>query len=165
MSLYQRGLRFSEIRAVGLSPASAFTIIYVFNWGIYLPEARAVPLGSLLFPVMVVQIPLRTLRTCQPRGVLSIYRLCQNRKYGYLSPDAKRNLITPSAQIKASPSLSSKEVPLTIESHGPVIQNPKHTKKAVSCTYDVLMAVIFFSDKYLSDDSQGCGRIGSLIER
>jgi hypothetical protein len=115
------------------------------------------------FPAMLPRILPRTLRTSQPRGTFFVHRLYQNRKHGVLSPETSRNPTASAEQLKTSHPPSPKEVPLTIESHGPVIQNPRHAKNVVFLIFHILIVVNFVPDRYLSYNSQGRRRIGSFI--
>ena len=90
---------------------------------------------------MALRILPRTVLSSAPKRFVAVY---QSRRYSF-ADSAKNNPTSSAEQALTSPPLSRKEVPLTIDSHGPVTQNPKHTKKVIYSLY-MLIAVIFIPD-------------------
>lgn len=97
---------------------------------------------EILFPARHLResdilMSLRILRTIRPNGLGRIslaYRIYQARKYTNTTTQANDNPTTSAERVLTSQPSSAKEIPLTINSHGPIIQNPKHTKR-VTCQF------------------------------
>lgn len=68
-----------------------------------------------------------------------IYPLCGIR---YASSQVAENPTSSAEQVPTSQPSAPKEVPLTIDSHGPITQNPNHTKKVSSTKSNVVDVVI-----------------------
>ena len=87
-------------------------------------------LGQLI--LMSLRILPRTLRSCSPRSIVAINRRGQFRLYSNGAAEARDNPTSSAEQVPTSHPPSPKQVPFTIESHGPVKQNPQHAKKVLS---------------------------------
>ena len=81
---------------------------------------------------MALRILPRAARAHAPKRFVPACQLYQGRRYSHAVTKAKNHPTSSAEQVPTSQASSPKEVPLTIESHGPVTQNPNHTKKVVS---------------------------------
>lgn len=80
---------------------------------------------------MALRVLPRAVHAHVPKRFVPLHRLYQGHRYSNAT-EAKPNPTLSDGQVRTSPASLSKEVPLTIESHGPVTQNPKHAKQVLS---------------------------------
>jgi hypothetical protein len=88
--------------------------------------------SSLRIYEMTLRVLPRVVRAHVPKRFVPTWRLYQGRRYSNAATETKNSQTSPAKQAPTSEASSPKDVPLTIESHGPVTQNPKHTKQVVS---------------------------------
>src|SRR5436190_24360862 len=70
----------------------------------------------------------RALQVKGPKNFVPVCQLYRGRRYADIAAKAKD---ISAEQVPTSRSPSSKEVPLTVDSHGPVTQNPNLSKKVL----------------------------------
>lgn len=92
------------------------------------PRRTSIP----AFTMSLRLIP-RTVRSLRgPSALVLAEQTYIRQERRYASSQARENPTSSAEQIPSSSEpVSAKQVPLTIESHGPIAQNPNHTKKVL----------------------------------
>jgi hypothetical protein len=82
--------------------------------------------------IMALRILPRALRSCRLRTTVNVGRVYQIQRYSTGAAENKDKPASSAEHVPTSHPPFAKQVPLTVDSHGPVKQNPQHTKNVFS---------------------------------